>query len=188
MDQRCIAAARSGHGTLIDCDTLDVRHVAVPTDVVIEVEFIAPRTLEGSEYATRVAECERAELLIGPLRTASTADLSEIGNHTVRRRARHVITENARVVGFTELLTAGEYDEAGALMLESHHSLSTDFGVSTPALDQAVAAARAEPGVFGARMTGGGFGGCIVVLRDRAAPITDRWQVRAVDGVAIVSN
>ncbi len=188
MDQLCIAAARAGHGTLIDCHTLDVRHVAIPADVVIEVQFIAPRTLEGSEYATRVAECEQAEQLIGPLRTASTGDLGLIAEATVRRRARHVITENARVAAFAELLGSGDYREAGALMLESHRSLSTDFDVSTRALDQAVSAAMAERGVFGARMTGGGFGGCIVVLRDEEAPAEGRWRVRPTDGVAATTQ
>ncbi|MGA7757375.1 MAG: galactokinase family protein [Ilumatobacteraceae bacterium] len=184
MDQLCIATARSGHGTLIDCHTFDVRHVAIPDDVVIEVQFIAPRTLEGSEYATRVAECAEAEQVIGPLRTASTHDLGVIADDTVRCRARHVITENARVGAFAEFLTSGDYREAGALMVESHRSLSTDFEVSTSALDRAVSTAIAERGVFGARMTGGGFGGCIVVLRDNEAPTARRWRVRPADGVA----
>ena len=69
-------------------------------------------------------------------------------------------------------------------MIESHRSLSTDFEVSTSALDRAVSTAIAERGVFGARMTGGGFGGCIVVLRDNEAPTARRWRVRPVDGVA----
>lgn len=184
MDQLCIAAARSGHGTLIDCHTLDVQHIAIPDDVAIEVQFIAPRTLEGSKYATRVAECEQAEQALGPLRLASTRDLGAIGDDTVRRRARHVISENARVATFAKLLASGDYLEAGALMLESHRSLSIDFDVSTRAMDDAVSAATAERGVFGARMTGGGFGGCIVVLRDTETPTERGWRVRPVDGVA----
>jgi len=164
MDQMCIASAREGTATLLDCATLAVRHVALPDDVAVHVEFIAHRTLVGSEYSDRVAECARAEAEIGPLRNATVDDVARIVDPTARRRARHVVTENARVVSFAAALESGDATEAGRLMTASHHSLAEDFSVSTPLMDAAVDRLLATPGVFGARMTGGGFGGCIVAL------------------------
>lgn len=184
MDQLCIAAARAGHGTLIDCHSLEIRDVPIPDDVVIEVQHIAPRTLEGSEYAVRVSQCEHAEREIGPLRGASIGDIHAITDETVRRRARHVVTEYERVIAFSEMLARGDYREAGNLMHESHRSLMTDFEVSTTDIDDAVSAAIADPSVYGARMTGGGFGGCIVVLR-AAGSTGQGWQVRPSPGAAI---
>jgi len=164
MDQMCIASARRGTATLIDCSTLAVRHVSVPEEAAVLVQFIAHRTLEGSEYSTRVAECARAESEIGPLRVASLDDAARISDPIAGSRARHVISENHRVGSFAAALEAGDLARAGALMTESHRSLAGDFAVSTPTMDAAVAQMLAVPGVFGARMTGGGFGGCIVAL------------------------
>lgn len=164
MDQMCIASAREGTATLIDCSTLAVRHVTVPDDAAVLVQFIARRTLEGSEYADRVAECARAESEIGPLRSAGLDDTARISDPVARTRARHVISENRRVEAFAAALDAGDCAGAGALMTESHRSLAGDFAVSTPIMDAAVARMLELPGVFGARMTGGGFGGCIVAL------------------------
>ncbi len=101
MDQLCIAAARRGHATMIDCHTREVTHIAVPDDLDVVVRFVAHRTLVGSAYADRVAECRAAEDVLGPLRstspaTVAAADLDDV----VRRRARHVVTENQRVVDF----------------------------------------------------------------------------------------
>lgn len=167
MDQLCIATARAHHATLIDAHDLSVEHIPVPDDIAIEVRHIAPRTLEGSEYRTRVAECRCAERVIGPLRHASLDDLASIQDRTIRQRARHVITENERVVQFADRLASRDYRGAGELMVESHSSLSIDFAVSTDQVDAAISAALAEESVYGARMTGGGFGGCIVLLRER---------------------
>ena len=164
MDQMCIASARKGTATLIDCTTLTVNHVAVPDEITILVEFIAHRTLVGSEYADRVAECARAEDEIGPLRTATLDDIERIGDQVVRRRARHVVSENQRVTRFASALEAGDLVTAGRLMVESHRSLSEDFSVSNRVMDEAVNEMLRRPGVLGARMTGGGFGGCIVAL------------------------
>jgi galactokinase len=107
------------------------------------------------------------------------SSLSSISDQTVRRRARHVVSENQRVRDFAEMLKTGDIKSAGKLMIESHNSLDHDFETSTPQMNSAVASAIAQPGVFGARMTGGGFGGCIVILADAAAKV-DGWQVRAV--------
>ena len=186
MDQLCIAAATCGTATMIDCHTLEVTHVPVPDDVDVVVRFVAHRTLVGSAYADRVAECRAAEAVLGPLRSSSldaieTAELDAV----VRRRARHVVTENRRVVDFAAALASGDYPAAGALMVESHRSLADDFATSTPTMDGAVAELVATPGVFGARMTGGGFGGCVVAICEPGA-LTDGWVVAASDGARIL--
>lgn len=177
MDQLCIASATEGHATLIDCHSLEVRHLPVPREVAIVVRFVAPRTLEGSAYADRVAECARAEAEIGPLRLASLSDVESIGDPLVRRRARHVVTENGRVTAFAAALADGRLADAGAIMFEGHRSLSEDFGTSTAEMDAAVAELASLPGVFGARMTGGGFGGCVVALCESGASVPG-WIVR----------
>jgi galactokinase len=180
MDQLCIAAATAGHATMIDCSTLAVTHVPVPDEIDVVVEFVAHRTLLGSAYSDRVAECERAERVIGPLRSASIARveasrdaLDDVG----WRRARHVVSENHRVREFADALAAADYTTAGRLMTESHASLRDDFDTSTPTMDAAVERLVRSPGVFGARMTGGGFGGCIVALTVPGALDTG-WTVR----------
>ena len=164
MDQLSIASARAGHATLIDCSDLRVTHVPIPDDVTILVRFVAHRTLVGSAYADRVAECAAAEREIGALRFASVDDTERIADDVIRSRARHVVSENERVRRFAEALSAGDLVTAGRLMTESHRSLARDYAVSTPAMDDAVADLLATEGVFGARMTGGGFGGCVVAL------------------------
>jgi galactokinase len=179
MDQLCIASAQEGHGTLIDCHSLEVQHIAIPTDIEVVVQFIAHRTLEGSEYSDRVRECAEAEQLIGALRDADQAAVDSITDETIKRRARHVVSENQRVRDFTAALTAGDYRSAGALMTQSHRSLSTDFGVSTQQMDQVVESICAIPGVYGSRMTGGGFGGCIVTMSEPGTEL-DGWKVKPV--------
>jgi len=181
MDQLCIAAGRAGHATLIDCRSLEVAHVAVPDSVKVVVRFIVSRTLEGSEYATRVAECAAAEAIVGPLRDAALRDLVAITDERVRRRAVHVVSENARVLAFAAALSAFDFGLAGEIMLEGHRSLAENFDVSTAAMDRAVREIAETPGVYGARMTGGGFGGCVVALCDPDARV-DGWVVQASDG------
>lgn len=187
MDQLAIAAGVADHALLIDCSELSVTPVAIPADLEIVVQFIAPRTLVGSAYAERVAECARAEALIGPLRHATVAAAKTIDDPVLRARAMHVTGENLRVLEFAEALRAGRLIEAGVLMVQSHHSLRDLYDTSTPAMDAAVAKLMATPGVYGARMTGGGFGGCVVALTEPAA-LTTGWVVRAVDGAAVVSQ
>jgi galactokinase len=182
MDQLCIASAQEQHGTLIDCHTLNVQHIPIPEDIEIVVQFIAHRTLEGSEYADRVAQCATAESLIGPLRMATLNDVATIKDFTIQQRAHHVVSENARVTQFIDALSQNDYAAAGLIMKASHHSLAEDFATSTKQMNDAVAVACATPGVFGARMTGGGFGGCIVLL---CAPGTEvpGWRVQPVGAV-----
>jgi galactokinase len=184
MDQLAIAAGVEGHALAIDCHTLDIVPVAIPDGVDVIVQFVAHRTLVGSEYAQRVAACAEAESAIGPLRTASPADVATLQDPVVRQRARHVVTENERVRMFVAALAADDLVTAGRLMIGSHRSLRDDFATSTPVMDEAVSALVATPGVYGARMTGGGFGGCVVALA-RAGAVQDGWIVRAVGGATI---
>ena len=168
MDQLTALAGVEGHAALIDCTNLTVTPVELPERVeVVVVDSGEPRTLAGSGYAERRAQCEAAQAVIGPLAQASLGDLDALDDPVLRRRAHHVITENGRVLAFVNALSAGDLAEAGRLMAASHESLRDDFEVSTPGLDEAVAGLLGRKGVHGARLTGGGFGGSIVVL---AAP------------------
>lgn len=179
MDQLCIAAAQHGHATQIDCNTLEITHVPIPDDVKIVVRFIAHRTLEGSEYADRVLECAEAESAIGPLHAATISDVDAIENTLIRNRALHVVSENARVREFADALVRGNYNNAGELMTLSHRSLATHFNTSNEVMDAAVNELLRTPGVYGARMTGGGFGGCVVALCSPDANV-DGWHVQPV--------
>ena len=120
--------------------------------------------LSGSAYAERRAECEAAEQVVGRLRDASPVDVEAIEDPVLRRRARHVTTENRRVDALASALAKDQLAYAGELLVASHASLRDDFEVSTPVLDQIVGTVRGVPGVYGARVTGAGFGGCVVVL------------------------
>jgi galactokinase len=106
--------------------------------------------------------------LIGPLRLSSISDAKNINDQRLSRRARHVITENQRVRDFASALSRKDFSTAGELMLASHASLAKDYETSNEEMDQAVKSMMSEPGFLGARMTGGGFGGCIVGLRHRS--------------------
>ncbi len=184
MDQLSIAAGVAGHALLIDCAELTVTPVALPADVEIVVQFIAHRTLVGSPYVDRVAECAAAEREIGPLRHATIAQARSIDDPVVRARAMHVVAENQRVTQFVAALAGRQIGDAGRLMVASHESLRDLYGTSTPAMDAAVDALTNTPGVFGARMTGGGFGGCVVALAEPGT-VTTGWVVHAVDGAAV---
>lgn len=185
MDQLCIAAAVPGHLTRIDCHALTVTPVALPADVEVVVRFGHHRTLDGSEYAQRTHECAAAEVIIGPLRLADRAAVEAIADPLLRARARHVVTENERVRQFCTALDAGDLAAAGHLMLESHASLRDDFATSTPAMDALVEDLAARPGVWGARLTGGGFGGCVVALA-RPGAVADGWLVRPLGGPTVL--
>jgi galactokinase len=178
MDQLVVAAAVEGHSLLIDCHSLEYRAVRIPDDVSIyAVHCGEERRLMGSAYADRRADCAAAETVVGPLREVDIDRVERIADERVRRRARHVVSENDRVRSFATAIERGDYVRAGALMRESHRSLRDDFEVSTAELDQLVDRLCATPGVFGARMTGAGFGGCAVVLATRSADIAG-WHLR----------
>jgi galactokinase len=179
MDQLCIASARENHAMLIDCSTLEIVHSPIPEGCKIVVQFIAHRTLQGSEYSDRVQQCTTAESIIGPLRAASIDMVELIEDVTISKRARHVITENQRVRAFAQALASYDLQHAGNLMNEGHRSLAHDFDTSTPTMNRAVEEIQKLSGVYGARMTGGGFGGCVVALCSPDADVPG-WTVSAV--------
>jgi galactokinase len=176
MDQLISAAGAEGHALLIDCRSLETRLVLVPENVaVVVLDTGTRRGLVDSAYNERRAQCEAAALLFG-VRALRDVDLptfhareSELDPITAKR-ARHVVTENARTLQAAELLERGDVAGVGALMNESHASLRDDFEVSRPELDTMVTLASREESCYGARMTGAGFGGCAVALvaRDQA--------------------
>jgi galactokinase len=186
MDQLASAAAVREHALLIDCTTLELTPVPLPAGAeIVVVHSGDSRALAGSAYAERRRQCEAAARVLGPLRLASQDDLAGIVDPVVRRRARHVITENERVLAFVECLRSGQLKSAGDLMAASHQSLRDDFEVSTPALDGLVARLQATPGVFGARLTGAGFGGCVVALAEIGTDV-DGWRFSAAAGATVV--
>ncbi len=188
MDPLVCAGGRRGCALLIEFATLTYRQVPVPRDAdVVVVHSGLPRTLTSSQYASRVAECEAAASIVGPLGSADDSDLVGLRDPLLRRRARHVISECRRVRECAAALTAGDLVTAGALMTESHRSLAEDFEASTPDLDSLVGMLASRPGVFGARMTGAGFGGCVVALCrtgaiDPRSLTTQAWKVEPSDG------
>ncbi len=185
MDQLASAAGVAGSALLIDCSALTVTPVRLPEDVeVVVVDAGQPRRLAGSGYAERRAQCQEAEGVIGPLSEAGLDAVPSIADPMARARARHVITENGRVRAFAAALAEGARAECGALMVASHISLRDDFEVSTPRLDAVVDELLATPGVFGARLTGAGFGGCVVALTEPGA-LPGGWHVKAVGGARV---
>jgi galactokinase len=175
MDQLAIACGRAGHALLLDCRTLSTEPVPIPADVrVLVLDSAVPRALAGSAYNQRRAQCEsavralqaadpsvRALRDVTPeLLTAEQDRLTEVQ----RRRARHVVTENQRVLDSAAALRRNDPGELGRLMLQSHASLRDDYDVSGAELDALVGIAAQTRGVLGARLTGAGFGGCAVAL------------------------
>lgn len=188
MDQMSSACGLPGHCLLIDFSTSAVTAVPMPDDIeVVVVHSGQSRTLAGSAYARRRAECEAAAEQVGPLRHADLAGVDTITDAVVRRRARHVVTENQRVLDMVAALDAGDAVGAGSLLTASHRSLADDFEVSTDILDTLVARLEAIDGVFGARLTGAGFGGCVVALTapGTLTPSDGVWPVRPAGGASV---
>ncbi|MEW5986254.1 MAG: galactokinase [Chloroflexota bacterium] len=172
MDQMISAAGRAGHALLIDCRTLTTEVVPLPPQTrVIVLDTSTRRGLVDSAYNERRRQCETAARLLGVL-ALRDVDLETFQRRVdgldkaAGRRARHVITENGRVLQAREAMRQGDAVTLGRLMQASHDSLRDDFEVSSPALDTMVGIAQRQPGCYGARMTGAGFGGCAVALVD----------------------
>ncbi|WP_433347149.1 galactokinase [Micromonospora sp. CA-111912] len=175
MDQSAVIRCRPGHALFLDCRTESVEHI--PFDLaaaglaVLVVDSRAPHRHAGGEYASRRASCDQAAKLLGlaALRDVPAAGLDEalalLDDDETRRRVRHVVTENQRVLDTVELLRAGRIRDIGPLLTASHASMRDDFEITAPEIDTAVEAALAA-GAYGARMTGGGFGGCVLALVD----------------------
>lgn len=187
MDQLASAGGVAGHALLIDCHELSVTPVALPADVEVRVVHSGQsRQLAGSAYAQRRAAVDAAEAIVGPLRLLSDpADLAVIDDPLLRRRARHVVTENERVRATVGALADGDLTAVGEALAASHRSLRDDFEVSTTVLDELVERLASTPGVFGARLTGAGFGGCVVALTEPGA-IDEGWHVRPARGAHLV--
>ena len=170
MDQLIIATAEAGNAMLIDCRSLGLTPAPLPGDVeIVILDTGTRRELADSEYADRRSACERAAEAAGvsALRDLSIDDIAGLAratDETTLRRARHVISENARTIDAASALEIGDVRHFGELMNDSHRSLRDDFAVSSDALDVMVDIASGLEGCLGARMTGAGFGGCAVAL------------------------
>ena len=194
MDQLCCTSATAGDALFIDCTSENVR--AIPLDLgdatIVVVNTGVTHSIAGAEYAARRRDCSRA---LHALRQAnpdviSLRDLDPAGfvalsghlNDTLGRRVSHVVTENARVLHAVRCLEQSDAVGFGRLMIASHESLRDAFEVSCAELDAVVETCLGVDGVYGARMTGGGFGGCVVVLVrcDAVEPLS-----RAVCGMGV---
>ena len=175
MDQYVSVCGRAGAAIKIDCRSLDHQAVTLPGGVsIVVVNTMVKHALAGSAYKDRVRECAAAvEILktqypaIESLRDVTPGDFEAAAHllpEVVARRARHIVTEDVRVNHFVEASQAGDLTAMGRLLVESHRSLQYDYEVSCEELDFLVDTALALDGVYGARMTGGGFGGCTVNL------------------------
>ena len=173
MDQMISAVGRDGYAMLIDCRTLDTRAVPIPDGAVVVIMDTATRRgLVDSAYNERRAQCEAAAAFFGvPALRDVTPDIflarEQELDATTARRARHVVTENARTLAAADAMARGDSITLGRLMNASHQSLRDDFEVSSAALDAIVEIAQHQPGCYGARLTGAGFGGCAVALVKR---------------------
>jgi galactokinase len=198
LDPLTIAAATAGHALHIDFAGLETRPVPVPAEAAfVIVHSEVPRLLNDTPYAARRAECERAAHVLGrPLGACELGDLSELADPVLRRRARHVVTECARVREAERLLARSDLSALGAVMSEGHRSLAVDYRVSVPEVDQLVDHLVGQPGVLGARMSGGGFGGCVVALCQPDSPALDpeahaprhAWRVSPAAGAALLAT
>ncbi len=192
MDQFVSANAQKGFALLLDCRSLEFENVPLDTkDIAVVIcDTRVKHDLATSEYNTRRAECEEAvEILkrflpeILQLRDVSVAEFEDYQSklpEVIRRRARHVVTENARVLQAAKALRENDLKEFGSLMRLSHASLRDDYEVSCRELDLMVEIAETCPGVLGARMTGGGFGGSTVnlVLKENIDEFTRKIAAR----------
>ena len=176
MDQLTSAFGRRDNALLIDCRTNSVEYIPLEIgDLMLAIcDTKVKHELAASAYNRRREECEQGvDLLaghLGEIRSLRDVSVADFEAHEdalpdpVRRRCRHVVTENERVLAAVEAIRTRNFSEAGRLMYLSHESLRDDYEVSSPELDILVDAALRLPGVLGARMTGGGFGGCTINL------------------------
>lgn len=192
MDQTAVASGKAGHAMLLDCRDLSKRFVPIdPKDLrVVIANTMVKHELTGGEYAERRKQCEegvaffrKSNPAIRALRDVTMAQVESAKgklSDVVFRRCRHVVGENTRATEGAESLAREQYDAFGELMVKSHQSLRDDYEVSCPELDFLAEEAMKVRGVYGARMTGGGFGGCIVALTQPRAvePLTEHLTER----------
>lgn len=177
MDQFAVRGAKEKNALFLDCRSLNFELVPVnfSDSVLVVADTASPRRLTGSEYNQRVAECTDAVRVLQKvthntgtlLRNYSLDELQTakpLLSELTFRRARHVISENARTISACEALRAGESADFGRYMNASHESLRDDFEVSSVQLEELTQSLRNQPGCYGARLTGAGFGGCAIAL------------------------
>ncbi len=168
MDQYVSLFGREGAATKVDCRTLESEAVPLPAGIaIVAVNSMVKHSLGQSAYRIRVAECAEAARAMGveSLREATAEQVNmTLMPEVVRCRARHIVTENLRVEAFVEAARTGDCGRMGRLFSESHASMRDDYEISCAEIDFLVGAAESLPGCYGARMTGGGFGGCTVNL------------------------
>jgi galactokinase len=170
MDQMISAAGKAGHAILIDCRSLEMQPVPLPPGTaVVVLDTATRRDLVDSAYNERRAQCEVAARFFGvtALRDVSIAQFESRADRLdelIRRRARHIVTENSRTVEAAGAMRRGDASRLGQLMNASHASLRDDYEVSSDELNAMVACAHQEGACYGARMTGAGFGGCAIAL------------------------
>jgi galactokinase len=189
MDQFICALGQADHALMLDCRTQAYQQVPFkPADAELFVmNTQVKHEIASGEYAARQQQCQEAvralqtvDSGVKALRDADAALLDNNRSHVsdvAYRRARHAITENRRTVRATEAMGNGDFTTFGKLMFESHASLRDDYEVSCEELDALIEIASSVPGVYGARMTGGGFGGCAIALADRSAEAALRGAV-----------
>lgn len=180
MDQAASLLAQRNHALFLDTRALQTRHAPLPREwLIVVADTGKPRTLSGSEYNQRRMECQQAVETFRTMLGEGVHALRDVSPDTAalylpllpepaRRRARHVISENARVMAFLDALARADAQTIRQLMLASHASLRDDYEVSCPELDAMVAACLHAPGCIGVRLTGAGFGGACVALVERA--------------------
>jgi galactokinase len=171
MDQAASTLCTAGHALFFDCRTDAAEQVLFDTTSagleILVLDTKTPHALVDSEYAARRASCEQAARLLGipALRDVTDLDaaLDQLPDPVLKRRVRHVVTENGRVLEAADVLRAERIADLAPLLDASHESMRDDFEITVPQVDLAVETARSS-GSLGARMTGGGFGGCIIAL------------------------
>jgi galactokinase len=174
MDQMAANLADLGTALFLDTRSLEFRRVPLPTtaDLVV-IDSGVRHAIAAGDYNMRRAECEAAARQLGvhELRDLTSKDLERISGlpEPLGRRARHVVTEDERVLAAVDALESADPERLGALFVESHWSQAKDFEVSTPEVDQLVELATQDSDVYGARLTGGGFGGAVVILAHSGA-------------------
>ena len=176
MDQSASTLCRAGHALFLDCRSLDMQHI--PFDIgadglaILVIDSRAPHQHAGGEYADRRRTCEAAAKALGIAALRDVDDLpaalAKLDDEVTRKRVRHVVTENQRVLDTVDVLREGDVRAVGPLMTASHASMRDDYEITVPEVDTAVEAALSA-GAYGARMTGGGFGGCVLALVDADA-------------------
>lgn len=183
MDQYVSVFGRQNSALCIDCRTLEADFVDLPAGgAIIVVNSMVKHQLGDSAYRTRVAECAEAANALG-VKSLRDATLDALGKARMadkpRHRAWHILTENDRVLRFVAAARAGDLNEMGALFVESHASMKADYEITCPEIDFLVETAAGIPGCYGARMTGGGFGGCTVNLVEPGAVADFQMSVSA---------